>query len=305
MHSLAKKPLTQRQIRLRRDRVFNLLFAAPGTFIYTMIMVLPIFFTIYYSLHKWSGVGAMKFIGLDNYIKLFSSRDYAAITQNTLTLVACSFFITVPMSLMLSYLIYRTKRGFKFFRTVVFMPVILSAVVVGLIFSILLNADMGPVNQLLRGIGLGSLAKPWLSNKDTVLGAVILPQIWSNIGYFTIIFLAGMQSVPEDIIESATIDGANSFHIFTRIIIPLVADISQIVIILVVTYALKSFGFSWSMTQGGPGVRSSFFTVYMYIKAFVDSNFGLSSAVSLNVLSYAMAFTLLFKWLVRRIRAFS
>ncbi|MDR2730695.1 MAG: sugar ABC transporter permease [Treponema sp.] len=293
---------TPKQIQKRKETAFKILFAAPGTIIYSGIMVIPIFFSIYYSFLKWNGVGRKTFIGLKNYAALFTSNNYKIITQNTLTLVAVSFFITTTIALIVAYLIYRTKTGFKLFRGAIFMPVILSAIIIGLIFSILLHADMGPVNVFLKHIGLGKYAFAWLGDPRTALGAIIVPQVWQNIGYFTIIFLAGMQSIPKELTESAEIDGANSVIVFFKIVIPLIAEILQIIVILVVTYSLKSFGFSWIMTKGGPGVRSSFFTVYMFTKAFLESDFGTSSTISFNILVYAIVFTLAFKWFMKRMK---
>lgn len=292
--------INKKSIR-KKDLLFNIGFSIPGLIIYSGLMVFPIFISAYYGLHKWDGVGEMRYVGISNYVKLFTSSAFRQITSNTLILVLCSLLITVPLALITAYLIYRTTRGFKIFRAAVFMPSIVASVIIGLIFSIMLNADFGPVNVFLRSVGLEKFAKPWLSTPSTVLGAVIIPQIWQNIGYYTIIFLAAIQSIPIDLIESARIDGANSFVVFTRIVIPMITEIMEIIIILVVTGALKSFGYSWAMTQGGPVVYSSFFTVYMFRTAYVDSNFGLSSAVSLNVLVYAIGFTVLFKWLCKRI----
>ena len=283
------------------ELVFKIWFSAPAVLLYTVFMVIPICFSVYYSLNKWSGIGPLKFVGFDNYTKLFTSSDFVTITGNTLILTAVSICVTMVIAVIIAYLIYRTGFGFKVFRAGVFMPAILSPIIVGLIFSILFNADYGLFNQILRTIGLGALAHPWLSDPYTVLAAVIIPQVWANIGYYTIIFLAGMQSISPEVIESARIDGANSFQIFTKIVLPMTLSIIQIVIILVVTGALKSYGYSWAMTMGGPGVKSAYFTIYMYTKAFVASEFGSSSAVSVVILIYAMGFTVLFKFLGRKI----
>lgn len=279
--------------REKRDLIFKVVFSFPAFIIYTMFMIAPVVFSAYYSLNKWNGVGPMKFVGLDNFKSLLRSSDFIRVNTNTLTLVFFSLIITIPMTAIIAYLIYRTFHGFKFFRFVVFIPVIVSAVIIGLIFAILFNADFGPLNQFLEALHIPTRA--WLSDPDTVLYAVIVPQLWQSIGYYTIILLAGMQSVSQEVLDSATIDGANSLQIFTRIMLPLIAEISQIVVILVVTGALKSFGFSWSMTSGGPGVQSTYLAVYMYTKAFIESNFGKSSAVSLTILLYAVVFTVIFK----------
>jgi len=276
-----------------KENLFKIIFTLPAVIIYTVFMIAPILFSSYYSLNDWNGIGPMKFVGFKNFLKIFRTPDFYTVNTNTIILVLFSLLITVPVSAIIAYLIYRTKRGFKFYRFVVFIPVIVSSIIIGLIFRILFNADFGPIKQLLEKLNIPTRA--WLSDPNTVLYAVIIPQLWQNIGYYTIIFLAGMQSVPRDIVESAVIDGANSVQIFTRIILPLMAEILQIIIILVVTGALKSFGFSWSMTNGGPGVKSAYLAVYMYTKAFIESNFGSSSAVSIVILVYALVFTFLFK----------
>ena len=280
-----------------KGKLFNIAFLSPAFLVYTIFMIIPIVFSFYYSLNKWDGIGPKKFVGLKNFIRMFSNSQYLTVTSNTLTLVLLSLLITLPVSLCLAYLLYRCKHGFKFFRLAIFMPVIISAMIVGLIFSILFNADFGPVNQILKDIGLPQLAKVWLTDPEIVLYSVIAPQIWQNVGYYTIIFLADLQSVPESILESARIDGANSFRVFFNIMLPSITEISKIVIVLIVTGALKSFNFSWAMTNGGPGVKSTFFTVYMYKRAFEESNFGMASAVSVVVLAYALVFTVIFNWL--------
>lgn len=296
----SKISYNMRQIKIK-ERAVMIEFSAPALILYLTLMVLPIGVSIYYSLFKWSGLGPMHYVGLHNYNTLYSDPDFKMVLKNTLILVFYSLIITTPIAAITAYMIYRTKVFFKFFRATIFLPVIISPIIIGLIFRIIFNGDFGPVNQFLNVVGLGNLSKPWLSDSKTVLGSVIVPQIWFAIGYYTILFLAAMQSVPEEIIESATIDGANSFTLFRKIMLPLISSVLQIIIILIVTGALKSFGFSWSMTEGGPGVRSSFLSVYMYVKAFSVNDIGVSSAVSFNIFMLGIGFTLIFKRIMSHI----
>ena len=143
-----------------KGKLFNIAFLSPAFLVYTIFMIIPIVFSFYYSLNKWDGIGPKKFVGLKNFIRMFSNSQYLTVTSNTLTLVLLSLLITLPVSLCLAYLLYRCKHGFKFFRLAIFMPVIISAMIVGLIFSILFNADFGPVNQILKDIGLPQLGYP-------------------------------------------------------------------------------------------------------------------------------------------------
>ncbi len=283
--------------RKLRDAV---LFSVPGFLIFTIFMLLPIFLSFYYSFTNWSG-GDVTFIGLKNFREMFTSSEYHIAIKNTFFFVALSLFVKVPIAAVLAFLLYRTVRGYKVFRTVIFLPVIIAPIAIGMMFSILLNADIGPVGQFFRNIGLKQFDIVWLSNPKYVLWAVCIPQIWSNIGLHVTLFLAGMQSVSEDVIESAKIDGATSGIIFRKIMLPLITEISQVSIIMTITGALKSFGIPWAMTTGGPGNASTFFSILMFTKAFEESRFGYASAVSIMILFYGMMFTVAFKWIYKKL----
>jgi raffinose/stachyose/melibiose transport system permease protein len=283
-------------IAKREKYIFSVLFSTPAFLLFTVFLIVPICLSFYYSLTNWRGSGPLIVTGIGNFIDIFRSREYYTAMRNTLFLVALSVFIKVPAAAGMAYLLYRTTKGFKVYRVILFLPVIISPIAIGLMFAIILNADIGPLGQFFRGIGLNQFDIVWLSNPRYVLWAVCIPQIWQNLGLHIIIFLAGMQTVSEDVLESATIDGASSFRVFGNIMLPLIGEISQVSIILTVTGALKSFGYAWVMTGGGPGHASTFFAILMYTKAFEESRFGYASAMSITVLAYSLLFTVVFKW---------
>lgn len=155
----------------------------------------------------------------------------------------------------------------------------------------LFNPTFGPINTFLKAVGMEKYIKNWLSDPDIVLFSVILPGIWQYLGYHFVILLAGMQSIPSEIIESARIDGANTVDIFSKIVIPNVKSMIQVCIIINLSGAIKTFDIPYMMTQGGPGASSTFLAIYMYKEAFVDSSIGRGTAIAVCMLIMAVLAT--------------
>lgn len=270
-------------------------FLTPGFLIYSIFVIIPIFFSVFYSLTRWDGASAMTFVGFANYKNLIGLGDYWKVLTNSLTLVMYSLIFQVPGSLLIAYVLYRTVKGFKFFRAVYFLPVVIAPVTIGLMFTLFYNGDTGALNKLLALVGLGGMKRNWLTDPGTLIYSVVFPQVWQYIGLYVIIFLAGLQSIPDHIFESARIDGASSIHLFTRVVCPLLWDVIQISVILCATGSLKAFDHVWAMTMGGPGLQSSYLAVFMYKLAFQQSRLGDASAVSITILLYTLVFTVVFK----------
>ena len=168
------------------------------------------------------------------------------------------------------------------------MPTVISATVMGLMFSILLNSDIGPVNVILHSLGMDWAVKNWLTDPKIVIFSVSLVLVWQYIGYHMSVILAGMQSLSKEIIESATIDGANCWQLCMRIVLPQIKDVLQVSVLFCVTGCLKAFEHSFIMTWGGPGVNSTYLAVYMYKSAFFNSELGKSSAISVVIVACAL-----------------
>ena len=274
---------------------FSVFFLTPAFVLYTVFIILPVLSSTYYSFTEWNGAKAPIFSGLGNYIRLANDSSYWQVVRNTLTLVVYTVVFQISLGLLFAYLLFWTTRGFRFFRTVYFMPVVVAPVAIGIMFSLFYNGDLGPVNKFFEAAGLPFLAHNWLSDMDIVLYSVMTPQVWQYIGLFVVIFLAGLRSIPAELFESARIDGASAARIFFAIAIPLIWEIVVICIILAVTGSLKSFDHSWAITKGGPGNASSFIATLMYKRAFMDNQFGYGSAITMTILVYAVTFTVLFR----------
>lgn len=162
-------------------------------------------------------------------------------------------------------------------------------------FSLMYDKDIGLLNYALQWVGLGSFVRSWLADEHTAFYAVIAAPIWHTIGYFFIILLAGMQNLPEEVYEAATIDGAGAWTQFSRITLPLIWPILQICMILSITGALKSFDYVFIMTKGGPGDATQVPATYMYETVFVGMKYGYGTAIAITIFVFSLIVTLLFR----------
>jgi raffinose/stachyose/melibiose transport system permease protein len=262
--------------------------------------MVSIFQTVYYSLTTWNAITKPIFVGFKNYASALADPDFALVLGNTFLGLALSLAFQVSLGLIFAFLIYRTRRGFRLYRALVFLPVVLSPAAVAMMFTLFFNSDIGPVNNILHLVGLDVLTRMWLADKSVVFYTVLTPMIFQFIGLYVVILLAGMQSIPEEIVESARIDGASSFRVFFNIVIPMQLDIIFVCIVMITTGMFKAFEHSYIMTWGGPGMRSAFLGVLMYFRAFVHAEFGKGSTVALVILVAGLVITLLFRRLVQR-----
>jgi len=285
---------------LRKYKWAFFVFVLPALLLYTYFVVVSIFASFSYSLTRWDAISEPIFRGLQNYADFAKDPDFLIVMSNTLWGLFWSLVIQVSFGLIFAYLIYRTRRGFRIFRAVIFLPVVLSAAAVAMMFTLMLNSNMGAVNEILRAVGLGGLTRNWLSDGSVVYYSVLTPMIYQFIGFYVVIMLAGMQSIPEEVIESSTMDGATSFRTFFSIVIPMQVDIIFVCVILITTGLMKAFEHSYIMTWGGPGSRSAFLGVFMYFKTFIEARFGLGSAIAMVILFGSLFFTLLFQWVSKR-----
>lgn len=288
-----------------RKKLFGIFFQFPSVFLYTVFLIFPAAASLYYALLKWDGISEKQFIGLGNFTDLlFQDRYFSTVLGNTVISMLAGLLIQIPLALILAYMVFRTRRGFRFFQSAYFVPVVISATIIGLMFSLFFNPVFGPVNTLLKDIGLENLTQNWLSDPGVVLFSVILPGVWQYLGYYFIILLAAMQSISKEIIESAVIDGANTVQIFRQIMIPNIKGMIQVCIIINLTGSIKTFDIPYMMTQGGPGASSTFLSIYMYKEAFIDSSIGRGTAVAVCMLLLAIGVTvavnLLFAWINRK-----
>ncbi len=268
-------------------------FLLPVFVIYTAFLFVPLVQTAFYSLTEWNGITEKVFVGIKNYTDLFQNSDYWMVFWNTIQLVVITLLIQIPVGVLLAYLLYSKTRGMKVYRTIFFLPVVIAPVAISLMFSLFYNSEIGVFNKILEMIGLGAFQTNWLSDTNTLLYAVMAPQVWQYIGLYVTIFLGALQSVPRELIESAEIDGAGRVRILFHVVLPQTVNFTNICIILCITGSLKAFEHSWIMTGGGPGVRSSYLGVYMYKTAFVNSDFGTGSAITMTIVALSLVITMI------------
>jgi len=259
--------------------IFSFLFV-PFLFI-SIFLLGPIFFSTYLSFCSWDFHGPIKFIGIDNFIKIFTiSRYQRSLLNNAIWIVGMSF---VPMfiGLGLAYLLSGELKGKWIFTGLIWTPFAIAPVVLGYIFTFVFDYKLGLLNLFLSTVGLGSLQRPWLSSWPLNTISLIISSWWVRIPFCAIVYLAGMTSIPKEIIDASNMDGSTGFHRLRKIIFPLLKPFTMLIFIWSVLYAFQdNFALIWIMTEGGPYRSSEVLNITMYKEAFVASNIGYASALA-------------------------
>lgn len=260
----------------------GLLYLLPAFLIYTLFTLIPIIETVRSSFFEWSNLGrTSEWVGLQNYVSLFQDSSFIKAFTNNLIFVIFYSIIPILLGLFLASLLSRYPiPGFAFFRTVLFLPQVISMVVVGVIWRWMFNPTSGPINLFLAAISLGHLQQAWLGSFQWALPAVGSIGTWVQYGFCMVLFLAGMQRIPEEYYEASSLDGANAFHQFFLITIPgLKAEIA-VALITTIVAALRVFDLVYSTTKGGPG-ESTLVTGYLiYRSAILNNQIGYGAAIA-------------------------
>lgn len=280
-------------------RAFYLMYIIPALLLYCVFFILPFVQTVIYSLYNWDGINTPVFLGLKNYWEMFHDKVFYASTGRVLKWALIQGIVQTIIALLLANLLKGKLKGSKFFRSVYFIPVVMSSAAICLMFTVMYDNDIGLLNALLRAIGLGSWARVWLGDAQVAFYAAIAVPIWQGIGLYMVILLSGLQSVSEEIYESAKMDGANAWQQLTRITIPMIWNIIQICIILTVSGTFKNFDYVYILTAGGPGSSTHVLATYMYDKAFVGLRYGYGTAVAVIIFLLGFAFTVIFRALTK------
>ncbi len=276
------------------------LFLLPALVIYLSVVALPVFSTAYNSFFKWNLVDTKKYVGIKNFIQLFTIDSiFKTSLTNTLLLLVLSILIQVPGAIALALAITRTVKGSRYYKTVYFMPNILASVAVGLLWSFVYNPEFGIINRLLGAVGLESAKGLWLADQKAVLPCIMVVICWQFIGYHMIIYLAAIENIPQSLIEIATIDGANTRQRIFHIILPLIKPIIRIDTVLIATGSLRYFDLIYVMSNGGPSHSSEVMALYMYYKSFRDMQYGYGSSIALVLLIMCLAVTVILNKLLK------
>ena len=283
--------------KVRKNKRAVCIFLMPSVLLFTMIIMIPIFMSGYYSLLDWDGMTQGTFIGLKNYINLFTSPSagFMKTLGNALLLALLSVIIQLPISLVLALLLAKGIRGEGFFVAVFFIPVLISTVVIGQLWLKIYNPEYGIINMTLHFLGLDSYARTWLGDKKTVLLAVFIPILWQYVGYHMLLMYAGIKSVPPELKEAAKIDGANQWKVNRYVIIPMIKPVIRICVIFAVTGSLKAFDLIYVLTNGGPSHASEVPSTLMVDMIFGRNRYGFGSTIAIFIIFLCFFFALVIK----------
>jgi raffinose/stachyose/melibiose transport system permease protein len=281
-----------RSLFSNKKAIFLLIF--PGLVVMIFSIAAPVALSGYYSLTRWAGFGKLTFIGFQNYRSiLLTDRTFWLSLFNALVLMAITIFIQNPIAFVLAAVLTRVRKHSRFFRTVYFVPAIISVVVITKLWVNIFNPTYGLLNKVLKGLGLEMLTTAWLSDPNTALFAVIFIMIWYGFGWALLFYYSGLVTVPKELEEAGIIDGASSMQLYTRVIIPYILPVIQAVLIIDVVSCLKQMEIVYLSTAGAPGDRTQFIANYLYIKAFTYSQYGYGNAIGVLFVIVAVLLTIL------------
>lgn len=257
------------------------LYILPALVVFALFIGWPLVRSGWFSLYEWDGLGAGVWAGLANYQAVFTEPSLRGAFIHALVLIGFYAIIPVALGLLLAATMSRARMaGFGFFRVVLFLPQVVPMVVVAIAWQQIYEPQ-GPLNDLLRAVGLDSLARPWLGDYSTALPAVGLVGTWVGTGLCLILFLAGMAKIPRELYEAARLDGAGSLREFFAITLPSVRGELSVALTLTVIAALKTFDLVYVMTSGGPGRQTSVPSYEVYNNAFLLGRVGTATALAL------------------------
>lgn len=266
-----------------KNKAYPFYFASGALFLYVLFFVVPSLMGFFYAFTDWNSYTTeVNWVGLDNFVTIFSStgQGYVSFIKNTVVFTIATIVLKTVIAMGLAVLLTQgIKRLSYFHRVIMYLPAVLPMLVVSLIFRSILHPATGFLNTTLQAIGLGFLAQKWLTDIHLALPSVIGVDTWKGVGYIMVILIAGLQAIPRDYYEAASIDGATGWKTFTNVTLPLMMPVLSVTTVLNLLYGLKVFDIIFVLTKGGPGRATD--TVYTAIfQDFSKGRFGIATALS-------------------------
>lgn len=288
--------------RLLRDKKTIILLILPGMFFFIFAILFPIVLSGYYSLTNWSGMGKPHVIGFQNYKDLiFADPVFWKSLIHALLLGAALIFIQHPIGFLFAIMLDKLGgRLEKLFRTILFIPCVISVIVTSKMWASIYDPQYGLLNKVLDILHMGALKQEWLANPKVVLGSLIVIIMWQGFGWCLLIYYSGLKGISEEMFEAARIDGAGKVKILTRITVPLMSPVIAINVTLALISALKQMETIYLTTNGGPGDVSQFLANYLYIKAFNSFEYGYGNAISVLFVLVCLASTFILNRVFKR-----
>ena len=273
-----------------RNTVAGWSFILPNFVGFAALTLVPIVVLFYMAFTNWNVFGVADWVGTANFRRMWGDASFWTALRNTVYYTVFHIPLTMAASLGLALLLNRKLRGVRFFRTVAFFPYITSIVAIAVVWNVLFSPEYGPVNAFLGAVGVDN-PPGWTTSGDWSMPAVILVGTWRYMGYYMLLFLAGLQTIPAQLYEAAQIDGANSWQRFVNVTVPGLRHTTFFVTVMLTIESFKVFDLTLVMTDGGPGQSTLVLSQYIYQKGFEENQFGYASAVSIALFAICFGIT--------------
>lgn len=292
---------------MHKNRIGAYLFSFPSLFLTMALGIYPVLWALRYMFYDYQGYGTPRFIGLGNFARVARDAEFWQSVANTFVYAGGKLIITLPLSLILAVILNRKLRGRHVFRAILFLPTIFSASVMSIVFYIVFNSYNGIINQYLMKLNLVSSPIDWLGAANAMMTIVIIA-VWGAVGNYMLLFIAGLQSIPEDVYEAASLDGVNPAQRLWYITMPMLGPVLQMIIMLAITTSLKGYESIMVLTEGGPFGKTEVMYLYLY-KLFFPltttgtsvQNIGYGSAVGFATAVIVGLVTWLYFWMSRKL----
>ena len=275
-------------------------FLAPALILYSLFVIYPYAQAMYVAFTKWKGLRkSPRFVGLDNFEKMLGDEQFWNALSNNLIYLVFLPIITLGFALFMAFMISQKVRFSNFYRVTFFFPQVMSVVAIGILWSFVYHPTIGIFSSLLKAVGI---EKPpiWLGDPDTALWTIVAVTVWQSAGFFMVIFMAGMLSIPKSLYEAAALDGAGRGSTFIRITYPLLWENTRSSLVFITVIAMDMFGITFTMTQGGPDRSTDVLATLMYAHAFLHSRFGYATSIAMVYFVIVIVLTLLIFRVTRR-----
>ena len=285
----------------KREKLYALLFLSPSLLFFAVFFVFPLIFTVYLSFHQWDMSGSVLKalnVGINNYLTLIGDARFKTTLLNTFLLVGANILLMPALSLGVAVLLNEVKHGTAFWRLIFFLPIVTSVVAMSLVWQYIFDPTFGPLNEILKFFNLAP--QGWIMNKNQSLLSIVIFMLWQGIGYYAIIYLAGLQGISDEYYEAATLDGASAWQKFSYITLPLLMPTSLFVFVMVAINSFQVFTQVFILTNGGPVDSSNVLGLYIYQTAFEFLNMGKASAMAVILFVLVMGVSLIQLRLMRQ-----
>ncbi len=268
------------------------MFLLPNLIGFVVFIAIPIIMGFVISLTNYNGFKQFDFVGFSNYIRMFQDEYFLVSLWHNILYTLVTVPGIIVCSLLLALLVNQGIKGSGVFKTMFFLPNITSMVAVGIVWSMIFNPTTGPINQMLRSLGVEN-PPGWLTSSDTALFTIMLIAMWKQVGYYMVIFIAGLQAIPDQLYEAASVDGARSVRKFFSVTLPMLSPTMFMVLILNIINSFQVFDLVNIMTKGGPGRATNVLVYRIYQEGFQNMKFGYASAMAYFLFLIVMVVTLI------------